>query len=103
MATKDAVEALTAHDIPCAPVVALDEVAEHPQVVANGALRVYEHPVLGPIRQPIPMPMLPGMDADNLRPAPKLGEHSVEILEQHGFSSDDIERLVAAGVVGVSS
>ena len=102
MSTEDAVAALTAHDIPCAPVVALDKVPEHPQVIANNALRVYDHPVLGKIRQPIPMPMLPGMDADNLRPAPKLGEHSVEILEQHGFSSDEIDGLIAAGVVGVS-
>ena len=100
--TTQAVEALTAHDIPCAPVVALDEVATHPQVVANEALRVYDHPVLGPIRQPVPMPRMPGMDPATLRPAPRLGEHSAEILRELGYTRHDIDQLVQSGVVSRS-
>ena len=101
MPTTEAIAALTAHDVPCAPVVPLDQVAEHPQVVANDAVRVVDHPVLGPIRQPVPMPQLTGMVAGALRPAPRLGEHSAEILAETGFSSDEIDALVTAGVVGI--
>jgi len=32
--------------------------------------------------------------------APRLGEHSNEILREAGFDVEDIERLRAAGVVG---
>jgi crotonobetainyl-CoA:carnitine CoA-transferase CaiB-like acyl-CoA transferase len=102
MPTAEAIAALTAHDVPCAPVVALDQVAQHPQVVANDAVQLVEHPVLGPIRQPVPMPRLTGMDTSALRPAPRLGEHSIEILAETGFASDEIDALVAMGIVGIA-
>ena len=102
MPTSDAIAALTAHDIPCAPVVALDQIAEQPQVIANDALHIYDHPVLGPIRQPVPMPRMPGMDTTTLRPAPRLGEHSTEILTETGFSAHEIDELIAAGIVGIA-
>ena len=102
MPTGEAIAALTAHDIPCAPVVALDQLAEQPQIVANNALRVFEHPVLGPIRQPVPMPHMPGMDIDGLRPAPRLGEHSAQILAEAGYSAAEAASLIDAGVVAVS-
>lgn len=100
--TADAIAALTAYDIPCAPVVALDRLAEQPQIVANNSLRVFEHPVLGPIRQPAPMPHMPGMDVAALRPAPRLGEHSAEILAEAGYSPAEAGALVDAGVVGAA-
>jgi crotonobetainyl-CoA:carnitine CoA-transferase CaiB-like acyl-CoA transferase len=34
-------------------------------------------------------------------PAPSLGEHSREILERCGVGVEEVERLVADGVVGV--
>jgi crotonobetainyl-CoA:carnitine CoA-transferase CaiB-like acyl-CoA transferase len=99
--TAEAIERLTAHDIPCAPVVALADIAEQPQVIANEALYLYDHPVLGLIRQPVPMPHLPGMDIAGLRPAPRLGEHSVEILTETGFTEAEIRSLIEGDVVGV--
>ena len=102
MSTTDAIAALTAHDIPCAPVVALDQLVSEPQIVANAALREYDHPVLGPILQPVPMPRLAGMDPATLRPAPRLGEHSREILAEFGFDTTAVDALIDAGVVGVS-
>jgi crotonobetainyl-CoA:carnitine CoA-transferase CaiB-like acyl-CoA transferase len=47
------------------------------------------------------MPALPGMDLDALRPAPRLGEHSIEILTEAGYDRAHIDALVGAGVVGV--
>jgi crotonobetainyl-CoA:carnitine CoA-transferase CaiB-like acyl-CoA transferase len=100
MPTADAIEALTAHDIPCAPVLSLEEVPFHPQVIANEALEVFDHPVLGPIRQPVPAPRLEGMETKALRFAPTLGEHTVQVLEECGYEPAEIERLQASDVVG---
>jgi crotonobetainyl-CoA:carnitine CoA-transferase CaiB-like acyl-CoA transferase len=33
-----------------------------------------------------------------LRPAPRLGEHSVEILGEAGYTAAEIDALIAAGV-----
>jgi crotonobetainyl-CoA:carnitine CoA-transferase CaiB-like acyl-CoA transferase len=101
MPTAEAIEALTAHDVPCAPVLSLEEVPFHPQVVANEALEIFDHPVLGPIRQPVPAPRLEGMELKDLRSAPNLGEHSLQVLEECGYESAEIEALVASQVVGV--
>jgi crotonobetainyl-CoA:carnitine CoA-transferase CaiB-like acyl-CoA transferase len=101
MPTAEAIEALTAHDIPCAPVLSLEEVPFHPQVIANEALEIFDHPVLGPIRQPVPAPRLEGMETKALRFAPSLGEHSVRVLQECGYQPAEIEALVSASVVGV--
>jgi crotonobetainyl-CoA:carnitine CoA-transferase CaiB-like acyl-CoA transferase len=101
MPTAEAIEALTAHDVPCAPVLSLEEVPFHPQVIANEALEIFDHPVLGPIRQPVPAPRLEGMELKDLRSAPNLGEHSLQVLEECGYESAEIEALVASQVVGV--
>jgi crotonobetainyl-CoA:carnitine CoA-transferase CaiB-like acyl-CoA transferase len=102
MSTAEAIDSLTAHDVPCAPVVSLEDLPAHPQVIANAALHVFDHPVLGSIRQPRPAPSLPGMPATDFRPAPRLGEHTVEILQECGFDEAEIETLIACEAVAVS-
>ena len=102
MPTADAIAALVANDVPCAPVVALEDLPSQPQVVANEALRVYQHPVLGPIRQPVPMPRMAGMDPAALRPAPRLGEHTREVLAQHGYGQAEIDQLIESGAANAS-
>jgi crotonobetainyl-CoA:carnitine CoA-transferase CaiB-like acyl-CoA transferase len=36
------------------------------------------------------------------RPAPRLGEHTREVLGELGISTSEIERLTSLGAVGVS-
>ncbi len=102
MATSDAIDALTSHHIPCAPMLSLDDVPFHPQVQANAILAETDHPVLGRIRQPLPEPHFDAMGTTSLRPAPRLGQHSEEILLEHGYAKEDIADMVGSGVVGVS-
>ena len=38
-----------------------------------------------------------------MRHAPRLGEHSVEVLAQAGFGADEIDSLIAEGAVPAAS
>jgi crotonobetainyl-CoA:carnitine CoA-transferase CaiB-like acyl-CoA transferase len=100
--TDDVVKLLTANDVPCAPVVSLDEMLVHPQIVANRTLVQYEHPLIGPIRQPRATPTFASMREAGIVPAPDLGEHTEEILSEIGLSRPSIKSLVATGVVRTS-
>jgi len=100
--TDDVVKLLTANDVPCAPVVSLDEMLVHPQIVANGTLVEYEHPLIGPLRQPRATPNFASMHDAGLVPAPGLGDHTEEILAEIGLSRPSIQSLLSAGVVETS-
>ena len=100
--TDEAVELLASAGVPAAPVVPLDRLHEHPQIRASGAVQEVDHPTLGKIRQAIP-PVDFGVDHETLRPAPRLGEHGVEILRQLGFDQAECDRLTRTGVVVVDS
>jgi crotonobetainyl-CoA:carnitine CoA-transferase CaiB-like acyl-CoA transferase len=99
MTSSDAAELLGQNDVPCAPVVAMGDVHEHPQIVANRTLVEYDHPVIGQIRQPRPAPEFPGVVAEQLRGAPLLGGDSLELLDGLGFSESEIRSLVDGGTV----
>jgi crotonobetainyl-CoA:carnitine CoA-transferase CaiB-like acyl-CoA transferase len=100
--TDDVVKLLTANDVPCAPVLSLDEMLVHPQIAANGTLVEYEHPLIGPIRQPRAIPTFASMHGADVVPAPGLGDHTQEILSEIGLSRPSIERLLASEVVRTS-
>jgi crotonobetainyl-CoA:carnitine CoA-transferase CaiB-like acyl-CoA transferase len=99
MVTADAVVLLAKHEIAVAPVVAVDDVAAHEQVVANGTVEELDHPVLGRIRQANPPARFAERRVGELRPAPTLGEHDDEILGELGFSAAAIAELRRAGVI----
>ncbi|MEZ5740506.1 MAG: CoA transferase [Burkholderiaceae bacterium] len=88
---------LEAADIPCAPVLTRTEMREHPQIVANGILEQWDHPVAGPLRQARQPARFSAHPAVPTRGAPALGEHTVEILSQAGLGSGEIDAMLASG------
>jgi crotonobetainyl-CoA:carnitine CoA-transferase CaiB-like acyl-CoA transferase len=99
MPTAEVVEKLAAASVPVAPVVGLDAVHEHPQVVASGTVVELDHSVLGPIRQPRPAPVVNGVRPTPTPAAPRLGEHTDAVLTEAGIGADQAASLRAAGVV----
>jgi crotonobetainyl-CoA:carnitine CoA-transferase CaiB-like acyl-CoA transferase len=72
-------------DIPAAPVHTLDELFHNPQLTASGFFETIDSPN-GPVRFPgIPawLSKTPGRVAG---PAPRLGEHTVEVMHELGLS-----------------
>ena len=82
MKVDEALERLAAEDVPCGPVLSLEAIPDHPQVVASGALVTSEHPVMGRIREPRPPVRFTVTPAAIRHPAPALGEHTAEILAE---------------------
>jgi crotonobetainyl-CoA:carnitine CoA-transferase CaiB-like acyl-CoA transferase len=81
----------------CTPVQSLTEVTRDPQALANRYMIDADHPEWGRVREagfPWDFSATP---AEWKRPAPKLGEHTNEILLELGYSKEDIARLRNSG------
>jgi crotonobetainyl-CoA:carnitine CoA-transferase CaiB-like acyl-CoA transferase len=80
--------------IPMGAINTVDAVVEHPQVAAREAFVTCDHPTAGPIRMtgpPVRLSETPGVVQ---RPAPRLGQHTDEVLrERLGMSDEAISRL----------
>ena len=79
-----------------APVLGLGEVGDHP---ANRARRVLIADAAGKL-EPAPAPRLSRTPGDGSRPLPQVAAHTREVLDEYGFSSAEIDRLVATGAIG---
>ena len=76
------------------PVLRLAEAPHHPHNVARG---VFEE--AAGRWQPAPAPRLSRTPLSGGRPAPRIGEHTAEILTELGRTADDVARLRAIGTV----
>jgi crotonobetainyl-CoA:carnitine CoA-transferase CaiB-like acyl-CoA transferase len=99
MPTDEVVARLRAADVAVAPVRQLDEVADDPQVVASGTVHAFVHTVLGPVHQPRAAPLFDGVATDPEPSAPRLGEHTDDVLREAGCPDADIAALRSKGVV----
>jgi crotonobetainyl-CoA:carnitine CoA-transferase CaiB-like acyl-CoA transferase len=86
-----------------APVHTHAEVAADPQVFANGYLFRATHPAWGEVTvvgNPIRFSATPALPAVV---APELGQHTEEVLLDHGFTRDDLAVLREQGAFGLES
>jgi crotonobetainyl-CoA:carnitine CoA-transferase CaiB-like acyl-CoA transferase len=97
---RQLVAALHAHDVPCAVINPIDAVHLDPQVQHNGTLVVHERPWLGTVREPRPPARYSATPTSLGRHAPRLDEHTDEVLHELGFDADAVAALRARGVVG---
>lgn len=81
---------LASHDCCVEPVLELDEVSGHPLHQARGVFFSLPGDGGGPDVQQVRTPL--GTPAGR-RLAPRLGQHSREVLAEHGFSGAEIEAL----------
>jgi CoA:oxalate CoA-transferase len=86
----------------CDPCLTYQEICEHPQLAANDIIFTASHPVRGEIKMlglPVKLKKTPGRPQG---PSPMLGQHTEEILQKLGYSSEDISRMEAEKVIRVN-
>ncbi len=91
--------ALDAAGVPAAKVQTIDEVLTDPQTLARGMVVEQEHPLLGKIKLPNLPFRLSECDTSPSGPAPLLGQHNRSIVAKLGYSNEQIEAMVADGVL----
>ena len=92
---------LGAAGVIAAPVHDGREVASDPALRARGAIEPVRHPEAGEWPQAVIPWHYSRLENPAIRPAPRLGEHSAEVLaELLGMPREHYEALAAAGVSG---
>ncbi len=95
-----AVAHLERYNVPCAPILSIEETVNHPHLIERGTVRTINDPIAGEFKIPGMPIKTSGYPADLPYVAPLLGEHNAEVLQRLlGKSASDIEALVAAGVL----
>ena len=93
------IEEFGAAGVPASAVQLPEELADDPQVVAEGMITDLEHSVTGPQRVAGPIVTMSRTPTEARLPAPALGEHTREVLTEFGFARAEVEALEAAGVI----
>ena len=93
-------ELLARFNVPAARVQDLVQaLRDDPQIRHNHSVIEVEHPTAGRFEM-LALPVnFHGSPVQYKRSAPRLGEHTIEILGEFGFSSDELEHLLAARII----
>ena len=101
--TAEWLAAFDAAGVPAGPINRIGDALGDPQMLAREMVVEVEHPHTGRQRV-LGCPIKFSETASRVRgPAPLFGEHTREILAEHGYGSEDIERLIADCAVGLPS
>ena len=94
----EAMDEFNKHDIPCGPILSMEELAAEPSLRASGTVVEVDHPKRGKyltVGNPIKMSDSP----TEVTRSPHLGEHTHAVLSELGFSETEISALRAAKVI----
>lgn len=86
--------------VPCGPVITRNEVFSEPQVIENAIFVDRDQPGLGRVTEVTFPVRFSRFDLPIRAPAPLLGEHTTQVLQEFGFSEEEILALRGADIVG---
>jgi len=88
--------------LPAGPVLSIAEMHRDPQVLAREMVTQAIHARLGPV-ETIGLPVkFSGTPGGVVAGAPVYGQHTAEVLAEHGYDAEEINALAASGAVAVA-
>jgi crotonobetainyl-CoA:carnitine CoA-transferase CaiB-like acyl-CoA transferase len=99
--TAEWLELFNRADIPAMPLHTLESLLADEHLAATGFFSSEDHPSEGRLRSMAYPSTWSATQPGGNRPVPRLGEHSVEVLREIGYSDERIERLLRSGVTAV--
>ena len=100
--TAEWLKRLDAADVPCAPILRRSEIIDNEQVTARGIITEFDQPCVGSVRQPKPAAQFAVNRTAIKGPAPRIGEHTRDVLRELGYSDTDVEKMIAKKSVRVA-
>ena len=97
--SAELLQILDANDVPCAPLLDRAELMDHPQIVESETILRESFTGFGEVRQARPAARFQLTESSLRLPAPKLGQHSREILGSLGYDEAKCDALIAANVI----
>ena len=94
----EAMKLLNEHDIPCGPILSMEELAHEPSLRKTGTVVEVDHPTRGKyltVGNPIKLSDSP----TEVKRSPLLGEHTDEVLAELGYKSEEVNALRQAKVI----
>jgi crotonobetainyl-CoA:carnitine CoA-transferase CaiB-like acyl-CoA transferase len=95
---KEWVALLSTSNVPHGPVNTLEDLFDDEQLAATGYWQEMDHPTEGSLRVAGIATRFSRTEPQIRRHQPNLGEHSVEILEEAGYTSAQVEAMMASGI-----
>ncbi len=90
-------EAIFGESVPCAAALEIEDMFDHPQVLAEEIVETYQHSIVGKYRGLSRAIKFQEAGKSVVRPAPAFGEHSQEILVNLGYDVAEIAELRSSG------
>jgi len=94
----EAMALLNEHDIPCGPILSMEELMNEPSLRATGTVVEVDHPARGKyltVGNPIKM----SDSSTEVVRSPLLGEHTEEVLAELGYGRADVDALRSKKVI----
>jgi crotonobetainyl-CoA:carnitine CoA-transferase CaiB-like acyl-CoA transferase len=95
--TAEWLEALERADIPVQRMNSIDDIVADPHLAATGYFITREHPTEGRIRSMAVPSEWSESQPEYRRHAPRLGEHTREVLGEAGYSPAEVDALISSG------
>lgn len=94
----EVMETLNPLNVPCGPILSMQELADEPSLRETGTVVEVDHPIRGPyltVGNPIKLSDSPS----EVKHSPLLGEHTDEILRELGYGETEIDKAREEGAV----
>jgi crotonobetainyl-CoA:carnitine CoA-transferase CaiB-like acyl-CoA transferase len=98
--TAEWLEIFRENDIWAGPVYSYADLVDDAQVRHNGTFVEYDHPTEGRVKTPGFPIRFSKTPSAVYRGAPLTGEHTRDVLREAGYPDEEIDALIAAGIVG---